>query len=114
MEKDNQGEIINGELTYGTIADSVRNIGSTIIGWTDGNGMHYDILFTRFPVMEGDIHGGIQSDYLFVSIMRVGAWAFRVNLSQSVHASYVEEKLGVPSEVAEKVAELINGVKEHL
>lgn len=115
MNKDQQGEITNGEATYGAIAEALTGIGAIIIGWTDGDGIHYDILFTRFPLFEGTIQGGTEQDYLFVSIMRVGAWGFRVDLPQSLHENYVKEKLGVQGDAeAKALVELIEGVKARL
>lgn len=115
MNKDNQNEVINGEETYQDIADNVQGCGATIIGWTPQDGSHYDVLFARFPIFEGTIQGGIQADYLFVSVMRVGAWGFRTDLESSVTGTYIKEKIGLQGDAeSEALAELINGVKKHL
>lgn len=115
MNKDQYGEIVNGEETYQTIADALSGTGSIIFGWTDEDGIHFDILMTRFPIIEGTIQGGIGANYLYVSIMRMGAWGFKVDLDGSVTDNYVKEKLGVNGDSeAKALAELINGVKSKI
>jgi hypothetical protein len=115
MNYDELGDEINGKETYKTIAKTLANKLPIIIGWTDGNGVHYDILFNTFPIFAGHIQGGLHNNYIYMSIIRVGTWGFRAHLAQSVHASYIEEKLGVQQgQGAEQLADLINAIKEYL
>lgn len=95
MNKDNYGEIINGEQTYDEIAKALKDGESVIIGWTDEQGSHFDILFNMHAVRKGSqIQFGIRPETdLFVSIMRVGSFAFEINQS-SLHTGYVNEKFG--------------------
>ena len=47
MNKDNYGEIINGEETYKFIKEELcKNYYDVIIGWTDGELDHRDIYFS--------------------------------------------------------------------
>lgn len=105
------GEIINGLLTYKTVADKLSSGGHCLIGWTDEIGTHYDILFLYKTSFAGtNIQGGIRCNDLFISIMHKGAFAFKVNgLKKS--SGYIAEKLNLYECITtEKLAELINGV----
>ena len=55
MNKDNYGEIINGEDTFKKIAFRLYNGQSVLIGWTDEGYDHRDILFTY----DADVNEGI-------------------------------------------------------
>ena len=116
MNYDEYGEVINGELTYKGIAEELAG-NAVIVGWSDGNGMHFDILFTLHASRYGNqIQGGIKppSD-LFVSIMGWGAFAFEIDEADT-HPGYYEEKLGNLASFGEAtsgaLAELINGVRK--
>lgn len=122
MNFDEYGEVINGEDTYREIADLLTDISGlagrkpVIIGWTDGKGTHFDILFVLGAEKFGTIQGGIRGSDLFVSIMRWGAFGFCVD-HKDTDAGYYEEKLGnrgTFGPTAEPLAELINGVKKYL
>lgn len=108
-------EITNSEETYEDIADILKEHGSMLIGWTDEIYTHYDILFlykTRF--YGTNIQGGIKSGDLFVSIMRKGAFAFKVNDNKK-SSGYIAEKLNLSNnETTEKLTELINGVMKEI
>ena len=75
---------------------------------------HYDILFDYDVLSLGFIQGGIKDDYLFVSIMRIGAFAFKID--DEKHAGYIAEKLfnGRLDSSVEKLTELINGIIKEL
>ena len=119
MDYDEYGEVINGSDTYKRIATNLRTGGKTLIGWTDQQGTHFDILFCFGAMAYGNnIQGGIAPKRdLFVSIMRWGAFAFAVERADT-HWGYFEEKLGSRGGFGElagtKLAELINGVKREL
>ena len=110
MLTDEYGEVINGQDTYETIADRLKEYEHILIGWTDGLGTHFDILICNGSEFEGGNHqGGIRSNDLFVAIMRLGEFGF--NRSPDLHPGYVGEKLNVGGDAtAEKLAELINGI----
>jgi len=123
MDKEQQyGEIINGEETYSDIAEILLNTGnlldgnSVLIGWTDENMTHFDILFSLYINKQGtNIQGGIRDTDLFVSIMRLGAFGFEIN-KKEIHYGYISEKLFLRGDsiTNEKLGELINGVRKHL
>jgi hypothetical protein len=114
MTIDEYGEIINSHETYSNIAEFLNFASSCFIGWTDGKATHHDILFTLSPSSFGRFQGGIKPNYLFVSIMRVGAFAFRIE-DQSEWEYYDEKLTGnFGEELGIKIAELINGVKRNL
>jgi len=116
MNYDTYGEVINGSETYRGIAEELGE-NAVIVGWTDGNGTHFDILFTLAPLAYGTFQGGIHPRRdLFVSIMRVGSFAFEVNEADT-HPGYYAEKLGRAGffgSAADPLAALINGVREQL
>jgi len=93
MNIDEYNEVINGQATYDGIANVLRSGNSMIIGWSDGKGTHFDILFTLKPSgVEGNLlQGGVKSRDLFVSIMRLGAFGFKVGTIADAY--YYEEKL---------------------
>jgi hypothetical protein len=118
MKFDEYGEVINHEDTYNWIAnDLTEGLKPVLVGWTDQNGTHLDILFTFWTKKYGtNIQGGISPSDLFVSIMRVGAFGFEVT-DEGTHQSYYDEKLSgrfgtLGIECSDKLAELINGVRK--
>ncbi len=115
MNTDEYFEVINGEETYKEIASELKLNANVMIGWTDEHGSHLDILFSLNVKKEGNWQGGLSQNDLFVSIMRVGAFGFRVG-EIDTHYSYYGEKLylGAVSLTTKKIAELINGVKKEL
>ncbi len=114
---DDYEEVINGEGTYEGIAEELgRN--SVLVGWSDGKGTHLDILFTLTALRFGSqVQGGIRPHKdLFVSIMRMGAFGFDPEHTDT-HGGYYDEKLTgfrLGTECAAALADLINGVKKHL
>lgn len=108
FSQDQYEVVTNSEDTYNAVAACLRDHGSVIIAWTDGEGTQFDILFTLKPLQCGPVQGGIRgpSD-LFVSIMRIGAFAFELGESDT-HPAYYAEKIGVGGA---QLAELINGVR---
>ncbi len=113
--RDEYGTVVNNPETYSFIAKALLKDGNILIPWADGEGSQLDILLNLlFTPVVGPIQGGIKSDYLFVSIMRVGAFGFRVE-STDTTGDYYAEKLGIKSgATAEKLAVLINGVRKEL
>ena len=113
MNRDQYGETINGRNTYDTIARILEDGLSVMIGWTDEEYTHYDILFTLAPFIPlGEIiQRGIKRNDLIVSIIGKGSFGFKVGNNHS--AGYISEKLNITSDCT-KLAELINGVQEAL
>ena len=106
------GDVVNGYNTYREIADLLVTGKRILIGWSDEDALHYDILFSMGAIRFGNMQGGIESTNLFVSIMRKGSFGFSV-LNNDTHHNYYAEKLFLGSE-SEKVGELINGVKKQI
>lgn len=114
MEYDTYGEVINGEGTYSEIALKLKLDLPVLIGWTDDDGTHFDILFVKDAEVYGTIQGGVKGTDLFVSVMRRGAFGFEIDKTDT-HSGYYSEKLGGDmGSTSEKLAELINGVKKYL
>lgn len=107
---DSWGEVVNGDATYDEIASQLNSGKAVLIGWTDGEGTHFDILFTRNPVGIGNYQGGVRRSDLFVSIMRVGSFGFEVN-GLVKFPGYIEEKMTHRlGSTAQHLADLINAV----
>jgi hypothetical protein len=111
-------EVLNRPETYKAIAVELWANGSTVIGWTDEQGSHHDVLFTLHPRQWGHLQRGLRgwSD-LFVSLMGSGAHGFDVNRgSHPLDPGYVAEKLRPYdsqrslSSTDKALTDLINGV----
>lgn len=115
MNKDTYGEIINGKETYQDIAKNLKNKGSIIIGWTDGEFTHLDILFSYrvTRVKDNVLQRGLRWTDLFVSIMGIGAMGFITDHEKT--PAYIAEKLNTGNNITtEKLTELINGIIQAL
>lgn len=114
MNKTEYNEIINGTETYKEIANKLKQDIPVIIGWTDEEYTHLDILFTYQVYREygNYLQRGLMPTDLFVSIFNCGAFGFEVDREKSV--GYISEKLGVDGETAEKLTELINEIINEL
>lgn len=117
---DGWGEVVNGPSTFECTAGLLRQGRSVIMGWTDEQMSHFDILFTYNPVIRGNIQGGLNeaelAPYIFVSIMRLGAFAFKVKRTPALSPDYIAEKLGLAygNATSRKLATLVNGVIREL
>lgn len=121
MKTDKYGEIINHNDTFQEIARALNFKGSCLIGWTDEHMTHFDILFTYkqggIPTFGGQIQGGIGGSDLFVSIMRIGAFAFEINNRDTAWGYYNEKlsrEINFGEVTGQKIADLINGVKKYI
>lgn len=113
LNVDEYGEVINGEKTYKEIAYQLKSGKSIIIGWTDENYTHYDVLFSLNVEKEGNLQHGLRWTDLFVSIIGIGAFGFVVDGSKN--SGYIGEKLNLGNNITtEKLTELINGIIENL
>ena len=113
MNFDEYGEVINGKETYLEIANDLLNEKSCIIGWSDQEYDHRDILFTYRPKCYGNLQRGLRWCYLYVSIMDHSSMGFLIErkTDNRKHNSYLKEKLRLhDNECDEKICELINGV----
>lgn len=114
MNKDEYNEIVNGYDTIKTIADKLKKGQAVIIGWTDEEYTHYDLLFTYNIYKEGLLQGGLKGNELFVSVIGLGAFGFAVkDRIENIHSSYIAEKLNLSGN-PDKLGELINDVIKEL
>ena len=116
MNYDAYGEVINGEETFKEVAEMLKKGDPVLLGWTDQDMTHFDILLVLTARPFGtNIQGGIRPrEDLFVSVMRWGAFGFDPR-HLDTHSGYYAEKLrnmGEPCQ--EKFSELINGIKAAL
>lgn len=112
MNFDDYNEVINGENTYKEIASRLKMDRSVLIGWTDELYTHFDILFSINPCkyIYNYNQFGLNGSELFVSIIGIGAFGFKLN-KNGIHCSYIAEKLNLPiNETIEKLSDLINNV----
>ena len=112
MNKEKYGEKKKKKNTYKEIADRLIKGQAVIIGWTDEEYTHFDILFTYkvYKEIGSYLQRGLRGNELFVSIMSLGAFGFDVNNSKK-SPGYIGEKLGLNNcPTTEKLAELINAV----
>lgn len=116
MDSDEYGEIINGINTYITIANKLTKGKDVMIGWTDEKYSHYDIIFNYGVDMYGtNIQRGLQPNYLYVSIIGIGAMGFRTDTEK--YEDYIQEKFNIIYEKTIdciKLTELINGIIKEL
>lgn len=118
MNKDVYGEIINGSDTYKVIAEKLLESGSCIIGWTDQQYDHRDILFTLRPDKFGTLQRGLNwSSHLYVSIVDGTCMGFLLEwkTDNKKDDSYIKEKLRLNNNHCnDEICNLINGVIENL
>ena len=118
MNKDKYGEIINGESTYRNIADKLMEGKSVIIGWTDEEYDHRDILFTFRPQKYGTLQRGLNfPSHLYISIMAFSCMGFLIenDTDNRKYPSYIKEKLRLSNNSCDdKICELINGVIKYI
>ena len=114
MNKDEYGEIINGDDTVIEISKRLKEGQAVIIGWTDEKYTHLDLLFNYKLHKEGMLQRGLRGNELYVSIISLGAFGFDVK-DREIHEGYISEKLNIRGEpTVSKLAELINGVIKEL
>lgn len=107
-------EVINGEHTYSEISKELKLGRSVIIGWTDDEFTHYDLLFNYNTHKQGSLQRGLRGMELYVSVIGLGAFGFDVSNSDK-SAGYIAEKLNINGDdTTQKVAELINNIIKRL
>ena len=118
MNVDTYGEIINGNTTYKKIANELVSKNNVIIGWTDKEYDHRDILFTLRPKKYGSLQRGLNfNSHLYVSIIDCTSMGFLIQNENDNRKSegYIMEKLRLHDNHCDKaICELINGVIYYL
>ena len=116
MNLDKYNEVINGKSTYEKIAKVLvdEEKGKAIIGWTDQEFDHRDILFTYQPHhLGGELQRGLRWCYLYVSIMDHACMGFLIEMHRDNRKDngYLMEKLHLHENHCDiAICELINGV----
>ena len=111
-------EVINGDKTYNILASSLSDFSSALIGWTDQNETHLDILFCYMPgyISSSYFQRGIRGNELFISIIGTGTFGFKLS-QEKLAPGYIAEKLGIQNfgeDLINAFAELVNNVKSRL
>lgn len=111
---DRAGDIVADTKTIKAIVSELRDGSSVLIGWTDGYGNHYDLLFVYRPQQYGPIQDGITAQqHLFVSVLGRGAFAFMAS-TEWFHESYYGATLGIdtaPPDTIVSIARLIGWIR---
>lgn len=113
MNYDNYGEVINGEKTFKKIAEELFDYGRCIVGWTDQEYDHRDIMFVYRTSKYGNLQRGLKATDLYVSIMGFSSMGFSTGDKRSniKHYGYIMEKLFLEDNACnQKICDLINGV----
>lgn len=106
---DKWGEVTTSQETARGIAIALVVSGSALIGWTDGNATHHDILFCIVRDHCGNFQGGVNpKTHIFISVMRLGCFAFRLGENE-LATSYYDEKL---AHATADMAKLFNMVRK--
>lgn len=115
MNRTKYNEIINGEETYNEIADKLKQNIPVVIGWTDEDYSHFDILFVYKAYREplNYLQRGFKSTDLFVSLLGWGS-SYGFEIDREKDKGYISEKLNVHGETASKLTKLINEVIKRL
>ena len=115
MKTDEYNEVINHQDTYEDIASTLESEGRVVIGWSDEQGTHFDLLFNIEVPQFGSLQGGQRGmTDLFVTILGRGGFGFTKTETET-HAGYIAGKFGGGlGSTAEKLAELINRIRKEL
>ena len=114
MNIDDYGEIINGAYSYKEVANRLKEGQSVIIGWTDEEYTHLDLLFNYRAYKGGMLQRGLRGNELFVSIISIGSFGFDIK-DREISAGYISEKLNIHGEpTINKLTELINEIIKEL
>lgn len=118
MNFNEYNEVVNGPATYSKIATLLRNGQKVLIGWTDNEYTHYDLLFVYKNIQnlnrnftnESTIQRGLNERDLFVGIIGRGCYGFGIESPKS--SGYIAEKLfnDRNDSSVEKITDLINGI----
>ena len=117
MKFDEYEQVINDEETFKKIAEVLLDTGKCIIGWTDQQYDHRDILFTYQPKQYGYLQRGLKWCYLYVSIMGLFSIGFLIEdkTNNYKHPTYIKEKLQLNDNHCDnEICNLINGVIKYI
>lgn len=118
MNENEYDEVINGQAIFSKIAEELLKTGKCIIGWTDEEYDHRDILFTYCPKhLGGGLQRGLRWCYLYVSIIGYSCMGFLIekNSNNKKDIGYLQEKLNLHDNHCDlKICELINGVINYI
>ncbi len=117
MMYDEYGEVINSQETYKNIAIDLCDRKFVIIGWTDGEYDHQDILFTYKVKKYGNLQRGMRWSDLYVSIIDHTSYGFLIesDTDNRKHNEYIKEKLRLhDNSCDDKICDLINRVIQEL
>ena len=111
-------EVINGTGTFETIARNLLEDGKCIIGWTDQEMDHRDILFTYHPFhLAGGLQRGLRWNDLYVSIIGHTSAGFLMepNGNNQKASGYIREKLRLDDNHCDReICKLVSGVIEYI
>lgn len=114
LNTDSYGEITNGLNTYIIIGKELLEGKSVIIGWTDEEYDHRDILFTFRPQKHGTLQRGLNfPSHLYVSIIDYSSMGFLIedDCNNRKANGYIKEKLRLcDNHCDDMICDLINGV----
>lgn len=113
--KDGYGVVFNSDDTYAEAAKDLNLGGSVVLGWTEQQGTHMDVLLSLPSAIGPSNRLDNNWPKLFVGVVGKGLYAFSVSTSE-LHPNYIAEKLGFdsPNVTAVALTELINGVLKAL
>ena len=122
LNRDTYDEVINGPDTYREIAYYLYDNGSDesksiLIGWTDGDVDHRDILFTYRVQHTGNHQRGMRWCHFFVGIVDCTCYGFTIELCTDNRkgVSYLMEKLRLRDNHCDKaICELVDGIIHEL
>ena len=124
LNRDTYEEVINGPDTFKSIAtwlykdnyDSDTSK-SVLVGWTDGNVDHRDILFTYNVLHTGNHQRGMRWCHFFVGIVDGPLYGFTIEMRTDNRKGegYLKEKLHLhDNHCDDKLCALIDGVIHEL
>jgi hypothetical protein len=115
---DKYGEVVNEPETFDALASHLLAEGRLLIGWTDGEFTHLDLVFALHPLKFGNIQRRLHHSrqLLFVSVIGFTAFGFDTfDRNGPLYPSYVGEKLGIgDNATAAALTELINELLERV
>ena len=123
LNRDKYEEVINGPDTFKTIAthlynnDDKDNSSSILVGWTDGEVDHRDILFVYNVVHTGNHQRGMRWCHFFVGIVGGSLYGFTIEMRTDNRkgSGYLKEKLNLrDNHCDDTLCELIDDVIHEL
>ena len=120
IKLDEYGEFLACPENIESVVDKLLATGSVLIGWSDGEATHYDVLLNYivdfYPENRVSFQRGIHYNDLFVSVIGRGAFGFDIEEDCYLSPYYFEEKMNIDSpELAAFISDVITNIyqKEH-